>query len=159
MPYLNFVSAEAGADAFQANAGYVEYGSDKISAVGSFPFRVDGSGNITARSLATSAANSAAGTLTVTGGNVDIATAGNGLAVAEGSNAKQGTAVLNGTTAVVVANTSVTANSRIFLTINTPGGTPASPYVSARSAGTSFSIKSTGASDTSTVAYLITEPG
>jgi len=92
-------------------------------------------------------------------GNLNVATAGSGLQVAEGSNAKQGTAVLNGTTAVVVSNTSVTASSRIFLTINTPGGTPASPYVFARSAGTSFSIKSTGASDTSTVAYEIFEPG
>lgn len=98
------------------------------------------------------------GNMTVTG-NLDISTAGAGLKVAEGSNAKQGTAVLNGTTAVVVSNTSVTANSRIHLTINAPGGTPASPYVSARTAGTSFSIKSTGAADTSTVAYLITEPG
>lgn len=92
-------------------------------------------------------------------GNVDITAVGTGLQVAEGSNAKQGTAVLNGTTAVVVANTSVTATSRIFLSIQTPGGTPASPYVFARTAGTSFSIKSTGATDTSTVAYLITEPG
>lgn len=90
---------------------------------------------------------------------IDINTAGFGLAIAEGSNCKQGTATLNGTTAVVVANTSVTANSRIQLCINSPGGTPASPYVSARVAGTSFSIKSTGASDTSTVAYFITEPG
>ena len=92
-------------------------------------------------------------------GEVDITAPGKGLAVAEGSNAKQGTATLNGTTAVVVSNTSVTASSRIFLTINTPGGTPGSPYVSARTAGTSFSIKSTGASDTSTVAYEIFEPG
>jgi hypothetical protein len=93
------------------------------------------------------------------GGFFDINIAGFGLQIAEGSNAKQGTAVLNGTTAVVVSNTSVTASSRIFLTINAPGGTPASPYVFARSAGVSFSIKSTGASDTSTVAWEIFEPG
>ena len=91
--------------------------------------------------------------------NYDCTTPGSGLQIKEGSNCKQGTATLNGTTAVVVSNTSVTASSRIFLTINTPGGTPGSPYVSARSAGTSFSIKSTGASDTSTVAYEIFEPG
>jgi hypothetical protein len=97
--------------------------------------------------------------VSVSGGDLDVFTAGKGLRVAEGSNAKQGTAVLNGTTAVVVSNSSVTANSRIFLTINAPGGTPASPYVFARSAGVSFSIKSTGASDTSTVAWEIFEPG
>ena len=91
---------------------------------------------------------------------LDVVQAGQGLAVAEGSNAKQGTATLNGTTAVVVSNTSVTANSRIMLTIQVPGGgTTGSPYVSARTAGTSFSVKSTGAGDTSTVAYEIFEPG
>jgi hypothetical protein len=94
------------------------------------------------------------------GGNLDVATVGFGLKVAEGSGAKQGTATLNGTTAVVVSNTSVTATSRIFLTIQAPGGgTTGSPYVSARTAGTSFSIKSTGAGDTSTVAYEIFEVG
>ena len=92
-------------------------------------------------------------------GNLDVSSAGFGLKIAEGSNAKQGTATLNGTTAVVVGNTSVTANSRIFLTVNTPGGTVGSPYVSATSVGTSFSIKSTQIGDTSTVAWLITEPG
>ena len=98
--------------------------------------------------------------LQVVTGNVDIQTAGKGLQVAEGSNAKQGTLTLNGVTAVVVSNTSVTANSRIFLTIQVPGGgTTGAPYVSARSAGTSFSVKSTGAGDTSTCAYFITEPG
>jgi hypothetical protein len=98
-------------------------------------------------------------TITPATGTIDISLAGGGLRVAEGANAKQGTAVLNGTTAVVVTNTSVTANSRIFLTINTPAGTPGSPYVSAVVAATSFSIKSTGAADTSTVAYEIFEPG
>ncbi len=91
--------------------------------------------------------------------NLDIAVAGQGLRVAEGSNAKQGTLTLNGVTAVVVSNTSVTANSRIFLTIQLGAGTIGSPYVSARSAGTSFSVKSTIAGDTSTCAYEIFEPG
>lgn len=92
-------------------------------------------------------------------GQVDVSTAGAGLQVAEGSNAKQGTLTLNGTTAVVVSNTSVTANSRIFLTINLGSGTVGSPYVSARTAGTSFSVKSTTVGDVSTVAYEIIEPG
>jgi hypothetical protein len=87
-----------------------------------------------------------------------IKTIGKGLRVAEGTNAKMGTAVLNGTTAVTITTTAVTASSRIMLTINTPGGTPASPYVFTRTAGTSFQVKSTGASDTSTIAWLILEP-
>ena len=77
------------------------------------------------------------------------------LSVPEGSNARMGTATLNGTTAVTVATTAVTAKSRIFLTIQTPGGTPASPYVSAITAGVSFAVKSTGGSDTSTVAWFL----
>jgi hypothetical protein len=90
--------------------------------------------------------------------SIDINTAGQGLKVAEGSNAKQGTAVLvAGTT--TVANTSVTASSRIFLTTQSHGGTIGMQYVSARTAGTSFVITSTSAADTSTVAYEIFEPG
>lgn len=89
--------------------------------------------------------------------NIAASTAGKGFQVAEGSNCKQGTAVLAAGT-VVVANTSVTANSRIFLTTQAPGGTVGAPYVSARTAGTSFTITSTSNTDTSTVAYLIMEP-
>jgi parallel beta-helix repeat protein len=92
-------------------------------------------------------------------GEVDVTEVGAGFAVAEGSNAKQGTATLNGTSSVVVSNTSVTASSRIFLTIQAPGGTVGSPYVYARSAGVSFTIRSTASGDTSTVAYEIFEPG
>ncbi|MFE7237177.1 hypothetical protein [Streptomyces sp. NPDC057580] len=88
-----------------------------------------------------------------------IAVVGKGLRVKEGTNAKMGTATLNGTTAVVVSTTAVTANSRIQLTIQTPNaGTAGSAYVSARTAGTSFSIKSTNAADVSTVAWMLVEP-
>jgi hypothetical protein len=88
--------------------------------------------------------------------DIIIGLAGKGLRIKEGTNARMGTAVLNGTTAVTVSNTSVTANTRIQLTINTPGGTPGTPYVSAVTAGTSFQIKSS-AGDTSTVAWLLIE--
>ena len=74
-----------------------------------------------------------------------IETPGKGLCISEGANAKMGTATLNGTTAVTISTTAVTAGSRIFLTIQQPGGTVGSPYVSARTAGTSFQIKSTDA--------------
>ena len=87
-----------------------------------------------------------------------VGLAGKGLKVKEGANAKMGTLTLNGTTAVTVATTAVTATSRIFLTVQAPGGTPAGvAYVSARTAGTSFSVKGI-AGDTSTVAWLIVEP-
>jgi len=80
-----------------------------------------------------------------------------GLQVKEGSNCKQGVATLVGGT-VTVSNTSVTANSRIFLTAQSDGGTPGFLRVSARTAGTSFTITSSSGSDTSVVAYQIFEP-
>lgn len=75
----------------------------------------------------------------------------------DGSNKAMGVATLVGGT-VTVANTKVTANSRIFLTSQTDGGAPGSLRISARVAGTSFTITSTSGTDTSTVAYMILEP-
>jgi hypothetical protein len=88
-------------------------------------------------------------------GNLSL-TAG-GLKVAEGSNARQGLAVLVGGT-VTVANTSVTANSRILVTSNVDGGTPGWLRVSARVNATSFTITSSSGTDTSSVAWEIFEP-
>ena len=110
----------------------------------------------TAATDTTFIATTGAGVTTV--GPVDVLTAGQGLKVAEGSNAKQGTAALTAGS-VVVANTSVTASSRIFLTSNADGGTPGFVRVSARTAGTSFTITSSSGTDTSTIAYEIFEPG
>lgn len=69
--------------------------------------------------------------------------------------ARKGRATLNGTTAVPVSTAAVTATSDIQLTIQSPGAVnpPGSPYVSTRTAGTSFSIKSTVASDNSVVGW------
>jgi hypothetical protein len=97
------------------------------------------------------------GDVTVTGGNVVIATAGKGLQIEEGSNATMGTLTLNGATPVTVDTTAVTATSRIFLTHNAVSGTPAFVWVSARSGGTSFTVTGT-ALDTSAVAWLIVNP-
>ena len=91
-------------------------------------------------------------------GGVDVNLAGVGLKVAEGSNAKQGTATLVAGT-VTVANTSVTATSRIFLTGQVLGGTAGALNVTSRIAGTSFTVTSTNAADTSTFAYEIFEVG
>lgn len=90
-------------------------------------------------------------------GNVKLPVVGRGIYIKEGSNATMGTAVLSGGT-VVVSTNKVTANSRIFLTANTPGGTLGAVYVSARSAGTSFTITSISVIDTSTIAWIIIEP-
>jgi hypothetical protein len=102
-------------------------------------------------------ARSGTNALAVTGADFRIATAGRGLRVAEGANAKMGVAALAAGT-VTVSTTAVTANSRIFLTCQTPGGTPGFLRVSARTAGTSFTILSSSGTDTSVVAWMIVEP-
>lgn len=91
-------------------------------------------------------------------GSVTLPVAGNGISIKEGTNATMGTATLSAGT-VTVNTTAVTANSRIFLTVN--GGTltnVGSTYISARSAGTSFTITSTNVLDASNVAWIIIEP-
>jgi hypothetical protein len=84
---------------------------------------------------------------------------GKGFYVKEGSNATMGIATLVAGT-VTVATTKVTANSRIFLTRQTTAGTLGTSIdVTARVAGTSFTITSNGSVlDTSTVAWMIVEP-
>jgi hypothetical protein len=81
------------------------------------------------------------------------------LYVKEGTNATMGLATLVAGVAVV-NTTAVTANSRIFLTRQTTAGTlGTSVDVTARTAGTSFTITSNGSVlDTSTVAWIIYEP-
>lgn len=99
-----------------------------------------------------------AGNLTAFGADGFIAgTAGGGLNIKEGANARMGTATLVAGT-VLVATTEVTANSRIFLTAQTSGAAPGALRVSARVAATSFTITSTSGTDTSSVAWMIVEP-
>lgn len=93
-------------------------------------------------------------------GSFHVLVAGQGLTVKEGSNAKQGTSTLSGGT-IVVTNSSVTANSRIFITAQSLGtvAVPSAYGVSARTAGTSFTILASAPTDTSVVAWEIFEPG
>jgi len=93
------------------------------------------------------------------GGNLTAATVGSGLMVKEGTDAKQGVTTLVGGTKVV-ANTSVTASSRILLTVQSLGTVtaPKAIGVTARTAGTSFTITSADATDTSVVAFEMFEP-
>lgn len=95
----------------------------------------------------------------VASADLAISTVGRGLQIKEGSNARMGTAVMNGTTNVVVPNTSITANTRIIgLTVQVPGGTPGKVIVVTRSVGVSITIVSDSATDTSTVAFMLVEP-
>ncbi len=91
------------------------------------------------------------------GTNLKLTTAGGGLYVKEGGNATMGAATLV-TGTVTVNTTKVGANSRIFLTGQGAGGTVGFLRVSARVNGTSFTILSSSATDTRSVAWLLVEP-
>lgn len=112
-----------------------------------------GSGSSSDVSLYRSGANA----LNLLTADLKIESPGRGIRIKEGSGAKMGiNALVAGT--VTVANTSVTAASRIFLTNNNLGGTAGFLRISARTAGTSFTILSSSATDTSTIAWHIIEP-
>ena len=78
------------------------------------------------------------------------------LKISEAGN-RMGTVTLSAGQATVTTS-QVAANSRIFLTPQQDGGTPGAVRVSSRSVGTSFLIKSTSATDTSVIAWLIVDP-
>lgn len=90
-------------------------------------------------------------------GDFEIVTVGKGLRVKEGANAKMGSATLAAGT-VTVANTSVTANSRIFVTRKGAGANPGALTVSAKVAATSFTVTSTSGTDVGELDYFIVEP-
>ncbi len=106
-----------------------------------------------------STSNGVTGDFTITSGNLVGATAGKGITIKEGSNARMGVATLIGG-AAVVSNTSVTANSRILLSIQSLGTVvaPKPIAVTARTASTSFTITSSDGTDTSVVAWFLMEP-
>ena len=72
------------------------------------------------------------GAITATNGNISMGTAGNGLRVKEGANARMGQATLIAGSKIV-ANTSVAATTRIFLTRSSINGSAA---IGSLSAGT-----------------------
>ena len=80
-----------------------------------------------------------------------------GFEITESTNGRMGVATLSSGT-VTVANTSITADTRIFLTGQDTGTSDGFLTVSARSAGVSFTITSSDASDDRVIAYLLVEP-
>lgn len=124
---------------------------------GASPLNLDGGALTAGAASFTTLATS--GDYTATGGNIILATAGKGLQIKEGSNARMGVATLVAGSAVV-ANTSVTANTRILLTVQSLGtvAAPQAVAVTARTASTSFTITSADNTDTSVVAWELIEP-
>ena len=97
------------------------------------------------------------GNITATNGNLVLSTAGNKVSIATGSNATVGTSGAMTAGAVVVANSSVTAASKIFAYPAALGTVtaPQAYYISAISAGVNFTITSQDGTDTSTWNYWI----
>lgn len=99
------------------------------------------------------------GTFTVWSGNAKAliaGSAGGGLAIKEGTNARMGVATLAAGT-VTVANTSVTATTRVLAFRQTAGGT-LGHLSTTQTAGTSFTITSSSNTETSTVIWVLVEP-
>ena len=89
-------------------------------------------------------------------GNLILQTLGGGLRIKEGVNARMGVGVM-AAGLLVVANTSVTANTRIFAFSNAVGVVGALANT-ARVVGTSFTITSAAAGDAGNVAWILYEP-
>lgn len=88
--------------------------------------------------------------------SINLRTAGDKINIATGSNASVGTATLVAGT-VTVSTTAVTPSSKIFVSIDTPGGGVGFPSAPSASIvpGTSFVINSSSNTDASTVHWWI----
>lgn len=95
------------------------------------------------------------GNITATNGNLSLATVGNKIIIATGSNASVGTsAAMSGTPgAVTIATTACSATAKIFYCRNVTGGTPGNVSITAQD-GTGFTLTSTG-NETSTFNWWI----
>lgn len=93
--------------------------------------------------------------LVISVGSLTFSTIGQGIILKQGTNAKVGTFILNGATAVSVANTSIAITDAIVISLNTVGGTVGvQPHVKTITASTGFDVVGT-ASDTSVYNYAI----
>src|SRR5215469_11968237 len=129
-------------------------------------FRVSATGGVTGPSIAEGPGNATqdtfygrigAGLFGLKSTDLDIQTIGRGIRIAEGANARMGVATLAAGT-VTIANSTVTANTRIDLMRQAAGGA-LGHLSSTRVAGTSFTIISSSNTETSTVAWILYEPG
>jgi hypothetical protein len=95
------------------------------------------------------------GSATLNTGSLIVATAGKGIQIKGGTNARIGTATLVGGT-ITVSNTSVSANTEILYCVKTVGGTQGF-LTTTKINGTSFTITSTNVADTSVVTWILIE--
>lgn len=110
----------------------------------------------------TGSGNALTGDQSVTSGDIVAASIGKGFKVKEGSNARMGTGTLTGG-AVTIANTTVTANTRVYAFRSVGAGTRGLLEQGTLTPGTSFVVNSVDSSgslvaDTSTFNWLLIEP-
>ncbi len=91
----------------------------------------------------------------VMNGDLSLNTAGNKIKIATGSNASVGVSGAMTAGTITISTTAVTADSKIFLTHATIGGTAGVLSVGTITAGTSFVINSTSGTDTGTINWWI----
>lgn len=125
-----------------------------VSAGSAERFRVDSSGNMGIGTSTPTAKLDVNGNIKATSGDVIIDTAGKGLKVKTGTNAKMGTAVFSNTQTVTVNTTAALASSLIFVTQQDGG-----EYfgVTNKSNG-SFDITHGGGNVNAVVAWIIIDP-
>jgi len=104
-----------------------------------------GNTSVTGSLTASTTLTATLGNITATNGNLSLATAGNKIVIATGSNASVGTSgVMSGTPGVVtVATTACSATAKVFYCRNVTGGTPGQVSITAQD-GTGFTLTSTG---------------
>jgi hypothetical protein len=93
----------------------------------------------------------------IEGNQLDFIKAG----ISEAANGRMGLITMSLEASKEVANTSITANTRILLTVQTrTGGTTPNndPAVSVRTPGTSFTVAFLTGNFSGTIAYLLIEP-
>lgn len=127
--------------------------------VNAFAPPTDVAGNLNVGGYAALASGQSAGQWNIWDGQakaLNLGGGGGGIAIAEGANARMGVSTLVAGT-VTVANTSVTANTRVA-TFRQAGGGTLGHLSTTKVAGTSFTINSSSGTDTSTVAWILFEP-
>jgi hypothetical protein len=127
--------------------------------VNAFASPADVAGNLNVGGFLVTGSGQSGGQWTIwdaTAKGLRLGTAGGGISIKEGANARMGVATLAAGT-VTVANTSVTANTRVATFRQAAGGTLGQLSVT-KNAGVGFTITSSSNTDTSVVAWVLFEP-
>jgi hypothetical protein len=103
---------------------------------------------------ATTTLTATLGNITATNGNLSLATAGNKIIIATGSNASVGTSNAMTAGVVTVATTASSGTAKVFYSRATTGGTPGNVSITAQD-GTGFTLTSTSNTETSTFNWWI----